>query len=386
MSSSSRSKALSAERFQYRVGHGGFHATLVQTPARRLTYVYDVGAHPSKSLLLNAIAAFVAELTKSSVKTVDFVIISHIDEDHVNGIVNLLDALNHASIRCDTVILPWLSPVEKLLAQSRNSHRQSNTAVSRLSGSDLEADAYLRGHGAENIIRITEGGEGPINDTSGPSLQRDPGIVGSGIRLATPLIPSWKLVPIKLSPDPAAINTFRNYLRQHSPFDPDDLSTHQELLGKHRTVVRDAMKAGARHVPGVIAKEITNWSSLALYSGATKTSPSCSISAKSVNIQISCTHGWLHTGDLPLASDVVWLDFKKQMKAASLVLPVCVLVAPHHGSHLSHRQELYSTVVPGNVALTTGRYRSGRHAKGINPHNATTAAASVGATLIDLNN
>lgn len=52
----------SAERLQYRVGHGGFHATIVSGSGSQLTYVYDVGAHPSKTLLRAAITAFVGDV------------------------------------------------------------------------------------------------------------------------------------------------------------------------------------------------------------------------------------------------------------------------------------------------------------------------------------
>lgn len=387
MSTHTGGSIVSADRFQYRVGHGGFHSTIVESKSGFLTYVYDVGAHPSKVILRAAILAFVAELRGRSIKRVDYVFISHIDQDHVNGITELLDSLKADGVQVETVVLPWLSPIEKLLTQTRSSHRQNGTAVARLADSDGDADAYLRDHGVKEIVRVV--GDNQIGSSDGAGSQGRAQVT-TGAPLPGVSAGGWKLIPLKLTPPITAINKFHDEVRAKTPFDPRDLRTHEALLKSHRGVIRGAMRTAARLVPGVSSKEVTNWSSMALYGGAGAAAGTglgaCSIANNVHGVRLPCTHGWLHTGDLPLGAVSPWQEFQRQLSAAFLVPPMCVVVAPHHGSHISNQGDLYVVTKPRYVLLTTGRTRGGKVVKGIKTDDAAKDARKAGATLVELHN
>lgn len=387
-----------AERFQFRVGHGGFHATLVHSPSP-ITYVYDVGAQPSKSLLRKAIGCFVKELQRRAIKRIDYVVISHIDEDHVNGLDDLLTAASVAKIAVGTVVLPWLTPTQKLLVQAGNSHRQQSATVTQLGGTDGQADAHIQRLGAEHVRRVVsepdQDDQEPSEDLTGQNDSA--GIVGS----CTNVVGSssgWELIPVRLVPPSSAEQAFETHLRtslgKHSRknsyshvLDPRIISDHSEILTNFRPLVRDAMKHAAAQVRGVTPSEITNWSSLALLSGAKNASSPCQFANWNQGIYQRCAHLWLHTGDLPLAKGKAWSEFSARLGVARRGRRLCVLIAPHHGSRLSHQPNLYrSSIAPGTVLFTTGRTANGSVAKRINTANAKAAAQTNGAAVIDLHN
>lgn len=85
------------DRTQFPIGQGGFHATSVETSrGDRLSIVIDCGGSDAahRSLLIEAFA----EGTRQH----DILAISHLDEDHINGI----DGLRAAGVSFNTVFLP----------------------------------------------------------------------------------------------------------------------------------------------------------------------------------------------------------------------------------------------------------------------------------------
>jgi len=378
-----------AHRIQYRVGHGGFHATIVQnaTAKDHLVYVYDVGAKPDKSELLLAINEFINELSSRKITRVDYIYLSHIDGDHVNGLRELLDALaNHdPKIAVANVVLPWLSPVQKLLTQSRNNHRRPGSVVTNLAGSDEDADAFLHDLGVENVIRITaEGEDAPPTATSTT--------VPSGTSTLPTSVPGWVLLPIK-TPTPANFeSSFRTELGNHLPkhLNPNNPADHATILRDHKSEILVAIRAVA-HLIGVTKGRVANWSSLALLHGSTTPTTPCTVSIiPPQHVDAQCEHGWLHTGDLPVADGVVWANLESELKGASLALPLCVVVAPHHGSGLDHNDDLYSSTTPGTVILTTGRKLTGANvgspSYSYNLGKVLASAGSIRATVVELNN
>lgn len=352
--------SLTARRVQYRVGHGGFHATFVNpggpTP-NRLTYVYDLGAKPSKhSHLLPAIATFSQELTNYGIDQVEYVFLSHIDEDHVNGLQEFLAELKSCTprITVKNVMLPWLSPIQKLITQSRNNGRQPSAAVSILASDDEQADVYLRGLGVENVVRITAEGE-----DGAPARSSTTHSAGNPIAGATPF--GWVIQPVK-TPTPKGFEAlFRTALRNLLPqsLDPNNIANHQAILATHQSSIKAAMRSVAAQV-GVRQKAITNWSSLAILHGSGAASKRCIFTGITTShFDVDCTHGWVHTGDLPLNEAAVWSNLSQELSSSSIRLPLCTVVAPHHGSGRDHNDLLYDLTQPSAVILTTGRKLSG---------------------------
>lgn len=384
-----------AHRIQYRVGHGGFHATIVEdaTAKDHLVYVYDVGAKPDKSELLLAIESFIDMLSSRKITRVDYIYLSHIDGDHVNGLRELLDALaaHSPKIVVANVVLPWLSSVQKLLTQSRNSHRQPSTVVTNLAGSDEDADVFLRDLDVENVIRITAEGEDAAPTATSTSTSTSTTIPSGSSTLPTS-VPGWLLLPIK-TPAPANFeSSFRTELDNRLPnhLNPNDPADHATILRDHKPKIVDAIRAVA-HLIGVSQKRVANWSSLALLHGSTTPTTPCTVSiVPPQHVDAQCEHGWLHTGDLPVADAVVWSNLSSELLRASLKSPLCVVVAPHHGSGLDHNDALYTVAAPGTVILTTGRkltgVNMGNPSYSYNLGKVLASAGSIGANVVELNN
>ena len=105
---------------QWPVGHGGFFTGQVSGDpgGRPLNYVYDCGAM-RRTVLTEAISRYEDWVEETS-GTIDLVVLSHVDWDHVNGLQRLLNG----NIVVGRIMLPLLTPLERLVALAR-----STTAV-----------------------------------------------------------------------------------------------------------------------------------------------------------------------------------------------------------------------------------------------------------------
>lgn len=102
-------------RTQYAVGQGGFHAASLrgEGATKGFLYVYDCGAMTVYATQRDReIDAYLSTLRgRKPDKRIDVIFISHLHADHVNGLPRLL-----AGARTDTVVLPLLNDVERLIA------------------------------------------------------------------------------------------------------------------------------------------------------------------------------------------------------------------------------------------------------------------------------
>lgn len=89
------------------VGQGCFYTGRFETAQNKIfNFVYDCGSNTTGPFLQNAIHNYKSSLDKN---TIDMVIISHFDEDHVNGVFELLKG-----VTCTNLIIPYYSPIERL--------------------------------------------------------------------------------------------------------------------------------------------------------------------------------------------------------------------------------------------------------------------------------
>lgn len=251
------STQISAERTQYRVGHGGFHSTIVTTPGltmqQPLVYVYDIGAKPSLARARDAIECFVARLKMLKSNRVEYVILSHVDEDHVNGLKDLLEKLAAANISVGFVMLPWLSTTEKLMAKAHANHRFPSAVVMNLSGDDRDTVEYLAGLGVENVAFLqSEGSTATSQDL--PSVLNSAGtpvrarFVASGTDLTAPHKIPWKLVTMRMEPPKGALPAFTKKIKDLTGLDPEDPPNHPMLLTQYRRSISTAMATAASAV------------------------------------------------------------------------------------------------------------------------------------------
>ncbi|MES2288066.1 MAG: MBL fold metallo-hydrolase [Bacteroidota bacterium] len=97
---------LSAHFKFYPVGQGCFYAGEILAPSndKKFTIVFDCGTLSGRTYLQNSIQKFKQKYTK-----IDLLVISHFDEDHVNGVNDLLDGIS-----CETVLIPYYTPLSRL--------------------------------------------------------------------------------------------------------------------------------------------------------------------------------------------------------------------------------------------------------------------------------
>jgi len=92
-----------------KVGQGCFYNGRISVSKKvHFNFVYDCGSHSTRDYLYDEIEKYKEKYL--SQKMLNMLIISHFDEDHVNGIWNLLE-----NIHCQVVIMPYLFPIERLL-------------------------------------------------------------------------------------------------------------------------------------------------------------------------------------------------------------------------------------------------------------------------------
>lgn len=398
---STASMQISAERTQYRVGHGGFHSTIVTVPRlpkqQPLVYVYDIGAKPSVALARDPIEDFIDRLKTLKANRVEYVILSHIDEDHVNGLKDLLEKLHAANIDVGMVMLPWLSTTEKLMAKAHTNHRGPSTVVMNLTGDDRDTVGYLAGFGVEGVaFLLADDSTAPPQDPpSAPNSNGTPvraRFVASGTDLTASHKIPWKLVAMRMEPPKKTIPEFTQKIKDLTGLDPDDPAKHHELLTTCRAKISQAMTAAASSVGLVgFGHSLTNWSCISIF-GSSPTP----VAHHSINIptpghfKVDCDHGWLHTGDLPLHIPNVWQAFECVWNTHLPTVAVCALTAPHHGSDNGHNASLYARFKPRAAIFTTGLSSHSRPGSPIysqrnDPQNAM-QDARITAVVIELNN
>lgn len=103
------------------IGQGGFYTGCLDLYGRnhsQFNFVYDCGTLSERNNL-----NFVIESYKNRIcnKTIDVLFISHLDDDHVNGIKELLK-----DIICNDVYMPYLSPFERLIVSIRHKPKDTN--------------------------------------------------------------------------------------------------------------------------------------------------------------------------------------------------------------------------------------------------------------------
>ena len=138
---------------QQPVGQGGLMSGLLEIPGGRFHWVYDCGSNQTDALKREIAVA-------AARGPVDFLFLSHLDSDHVNGIDRLLSAT-----RVKEVVLPYLNDLDRLVAAAHDS------ATGSLSGTFLTflggIEAWFGERGVDRITFIEprsdddEGGEGP---------------------------------------------------------------------------------------------------------------------------------------------------------------------------------------------------------------------------------
>ncbi len=158
---------LHANAILYPIGQGGLYRCRVNCPSHSdsIDFVYDCGSLSKQEFLHSSIDRLRMELRD---KGLDFMVLSHFDADHVNGLDYLLDG----SLPVATVFLPYLTPIQRLAIAARSA-TESDSYFEFL----VDPAAFLRDRGVGRIVFVlsgdgTGGEEQPFDDFPPPDAAR----------------------------------------------------------------------------------------------------------------------------------------------------------------------------------------------------------------------
>lgn len=353
-------------RTQWNVGQGGFHSAEMETAQgdSRVRYVYDCGSH-DRDALHAALQEYQERL--SITDRLDVLVLSHIDEDHINGVMDLIET---PGLRVDRVLLPLLTPAERLISLARTSASADQETVRLIVD---PRGTLLRAQPDADIIEV-EGGEVPAPSADAEPIEPDfvadgrrstivgdrgrsglvthggPKVIthGAGVRFdRTSEGPDW-LLTFYLAPHVESRRTA--FLEQVSRLLAVGLSELESLTpnGLRELVARDGALESLRSAYKA-AKVDTNASSLLMLSAPA--SDDCALDVIRFGQDRYCLAGtaWLHTADARV----------KKRRAAALrshfgriqLAAVGTLTLPHHGSARDFHPDLLAAVPNVRMAL-----------------------------------
>ncbi len=362
-----------AQRVQFPVGHGGFHATFVAIycnssarclPRRAptlLTVVYDCGTQTSQSLLKQRIHQFwqMRDAFRARYRIRherDLIVLSHIDADHVSGVSSLLGYYSRNGLE-PLVVLPFLPALDALtkIADAHNRGNDLYNTVLGLATDPLSTLQAMMGEGEGNLpesnVVVVPWSE---TEVTSESVEYDPigqtGFYGSTAPPVEFSVDREALWVVRLQlPKPvrqkqakfeqALVNAChfdRNTLR--SQLDKPHGHAFRRFVEQHISCIRSATKAAS--------SAGTNATSLVAYSGpGVRTlerstdlwhvrEPFCSFAGwVAAREYWNCSGGpggWLHTGDAPLHERAVFEEIQTFFTAQWGL--ISTLMLPHHGS------------------------------------------------------
>lgn len=388
-------------RVQHAVGQGSFHSACVQVQVAdggcyRYDYVFDCGAlsgrwpTPQLKQSISHLGNCLTDRSDSAgQKVINTVVLSHYDQDHINGASLLASAF-----KVRRIVVPYLGEDELMLVLSAHAMSMDDDTVAALHAlangqGDLfgvpvtqvlpgtfppdQAPPTTRQDAARNPDAVTRT-DGPL---PGDLLEVEEGtgqLVGSSLPAGQPLSlgtfhplggmsAAWRLKFWNRSVPPRLVNELRTGLTV-AGFPLAALSDRQagaqtlaKWLDAPKGVNRKrALKAYAGAIaavqPGwaksVTGQRLSNFLSLCLYAGPASASPRLRFAIERHPLQPfpalqrrwpdvrsplprrPLRIGWLGTGDAPLGEHAIWNDL--QAHFAHELPTVRTVQVPHHGA------------------------------------------------------
>lgn len=369
---------------QWGVGHGGFHSqsllfqeldrspstTLVGKPSLvRVIYDCGSGRNEPRTALKDAVKKMLKDVAEKS--KIDLLVISHFDQDHVNGLDHLSVELLKKNIKVDRVWAPVLTKIEALVA----------IATSGLTGAPLQQYATLLNdpsgrlselfEGVE-VTEITPGNDGTIPLPPSGTGTEDADTDGDGQVTLTPTHGGQGLVA-KLGTTPAgeALWEFQPYAIESTMVGAKAVSALVgQLLGKpiEECSLEDLIKVGSdanllAEFYSVLVQDHTdrasttrtssartgpNLSSLCVYSGPVLPYDWCRFRrgwdpADEPKYAKPIAPAWFGTGDAGLLTSE-HVDAMRTVLTQSRLDRVGISSAPHHGSRLDSDAPLWDAL------------------------------------------
>lgn len=320
-------------RNHYPVGQGFFSSQQILYGDEKFTCVYDCGSVSEKhDYLLNK---YMDDLRKTT-NTIDLLVLSHFDADHINGVKNLVEKFNIKKI-----VIPYLNTFEKLLFLLGKNIPLDSRAIQ----TDLYFLAYLIDIDNEgsNFLRRIEGADvvSSRDETTPVSISFD----RDSTQADEYSSPFWEFSYFSLAPGNAGkvekdlIKEFKNRLHKKLRQGVEDNISFIFLDKNRIKTIEDLYStvvcAVSRKYPGKLpGSDPFNFSSVILYSGPTQNSQfnKSFVAKESFDYDLDSSEiGWLGTGDARLKQkkNVAELDAKLEEWRKKLINTITV---PHHGS------------------------------------------------------
>lgn len=369
---------ISVERYHYPVGQGIFSAQIIRADEERYVCVYDCGSASGKRnipMYANELYEKLEpdKINKKGKKTIDLLVISHLDRDHVNGVPELMEIFNVRKI-----VIPYMSKIEKII----------------FAWTELNAGDELFQRGALNAHSLLAGLISEVRD-DGTELNLDLGpteVVESSAVASTEYleinrnmskVPQdfsqiWEFLHFSLfsgkndSIKNDFIKEFDKGFRGILGKGIDDLAIEDLQDTKKREKIKGVYDSVCKRVENmhkIELKDIFNASSIILYSGPASDlqkldKDSLNIVRESTGQQVvggyeapvvyhrekfshsscsnnlECIGGWLGTGDALLKESANIHELKANL-GEERINRVQVLTAPHHGSRKNSDYEFY---------------------------------------------
>ena len=352
-------------RLQYPIGQGCFHAGIIREgdavyhDDHAFHWVYDCGSDDRKALG-EAIDSY-----KNQVPHVDALFVSHLDNDHVNGLDRLLSV-----VKVDTVYVPYVNEGVLELIQAE---LDGALSVSLIEAS-MDPGNWFRSRGVRRVVGVEESpddgapGTGDDDDPvrpEGPRTERkidselgDPNVQeatgkGSGIEVVASgyRVPirdrslNWALVP-HVDPAPRErLDRFEEELRKTPGLSAEEPVTSTQLANAMREKSeRERLRECYDEIVPGGARRMHNRVSMSLYSGPVRIEEEqewchrvlCGPDWRAeelIELFWSCevgAVGWIGTGDATLNVKKVRTAWKGTYRPYRD--RVATLLLPHHGS------------------------------------------------------
>lgn len=320
------------------VGQGAFYLEQFQFENKRINVVYDCGSSTDINLVRSEITANFEKDEK-----IEFVFISHVDQDHINGLEYLLKYCNVKNI-----IFPYMTKNEKLLISidyfCKDDSHSINDFVYRFInyprqtinslGSNAKLFRVINNQtdiSEDNIdnedIAIIESGENVLNIIQNKELKQNT---------------FWEYVPYNFKENERKTDFTKklfNFLNeinvQYSENNLDSVFLDWSNINTRNAII----KAYKKTIGNV------NTNSMVVFSG-TKSKISYQYIVNKNNMYFcpicsnfqTTSNGCLYTGDYDANGKLKWNDLKEAYKDYWDYIG-CIQI-PHHGSYKSYNKEL----------------------------------------------
>jgi hypothetical protein len=160
------------------IGQGGFytgHLFPISMHYPEMSFAFDCGTLSERDNLNNRIHGFKNSLFLNKL---DVLFISHIDDDHVNGIAELL-----SGITCNRIYLPYLTPIERLFVAVRHGRndcadfniymdflKSPHNFLLNSENSDIHKIIYIKGNSEQSIEPLPVSDKPFVSEDSNPEL------------------------------------------------------------------------------------------------------------------------------------------------------------------------------------------------------------------------